>query len=149
MKRFGFSLNEDLHAALQARAEEEGTSMAAICREALLLHLQRPALELPLCVRPDTQGPLWKGLKRQVQDYLEESDFGEAFAELDSFLGEPYRPEHTPDLFIQEEQPFESPAYEHRVVPKMTVERIERPSYPRRTYHQGGYDTRYLDELWA
>ena len=41
MKRFGFSLDGDMHDALRARALEEGTSMAAICREALFFHLQR------------------------------------------------------------------------------------------------------------
>ena len=107
MKRFGFSLDEDLHDALRARADQEGTSMAAICREALFYHLQQSDHDF-LMPEFDTSGPDWAVLKGQVHQYLDEVEEQEIFEELDDFLGESFqdgrfRPEETPDAFFQVE----------------------------------------------
>jgi hypothetical protein len=122
-KRFGFSLDEELHAALQARADEEGVSMAAICREALFAHLQKPALDLSFPPRPTIAGPDWV----DTQDDI--------FQELDDFLSEPFRPEHTPDLLYRADRP-----------------RRKRCLYDSPPERRGVVDcshTRWLDELWA
>ena len=134
-KRFGFSLDEDLHAALQARAEEENTSMAAICREALLLHLQKPALELPLPPRPTTAGPIWDRLKQGVSNFLSGEKPDNTLEELEDFLAAPFKPEHTPDLFYRTESPRRKRGFYH--------------SPPERRAVVENYNTRWLDELWA
>lgn len=106
MKRFGFSLDGDMHDALRARALEEGTSMAAICREALFFHLQRESAS-EFQPQTDTSGPEWSILKRQVHTYLEGLEQLEIFEELEDLLGvpslqeEPFQPEETPDAFFQ------------------------------------------------
>jgi len=85
-KRFGFLLEEELHQSLKARAELEETSMSAICRHALRIHLRNTA-------QVDTSGPGWAKLKRQVRSYLDEIEKEELFQELDDFLG-PTNEEH-------------------------------------------------------
>ena len=137
-KRFGFSLDSELHAALQARAEAEGISMAAICREALFTHLQKPALKIPLPPRADTAGPAWGILKQGVHDYLGHQEHNETLEELDDFLSEPFRPEHTPDLFYSAERR-----------PRITrdPQSYNPPPPPRAVIKD--YNTRWLDELWA
>jgi ribbon-helix-helix CopG family protein len=137
-KRFGFSLDTELHAELQARAEAEGTSMAAICREALLLHLQKPALNLPLPPRADTTGPGWGSLKQGVRDYLGRQEFDESLEELEDFLSEPFQPKHTPDLFYSAER---------RRRTTDVVSSYNPP--PRARARVDDYGTRWLDELWA
>lgn len=125
MKRFGFSLDQELHAALKERADEEGTSMAAICREALMLHLQKPALDVPLPPRPNTTSSSWMRLKDEVTGYL--NGFKDSF---ESFLPRAtFHPDHTPDLMCRTGEPGrETPSAQYYV------------EYP---------DTRWLDEIWA
>lgn len=91
MKRFGFSLDEELHAALQARAESEGTSMAAVCRTALFLHLQ--ASDYEYAFPPDATS---------VPDQSKSTEAtSQVFQELDDFLDE-WTPEFSRELDIPE-----------------------------------------------
>lgn len=132
-KRFEFGLNEELHNALKAFAEQEGVSMAEICREALSQHLERASRE------PD------------VLD------------ELDDFLSAPYRPEHTPaiDTEFRTARPSlpPAPAAGERS-PNLGLWSADnfnssaaRVEHPRRTVSNSlrlGHDNdRWLDELWA
>ncbi len=132
-KRFEFGLNEELHNALKAFAEQEGVSMAEICREALSQHLERASRE------PD------------VLD------------ELDDFLSAPYRPEHTPAIDTEFREPgtlspsglstkAQTPYLEFldQSLLRPTVPKIE---HPRRTVSNSLWvdrdNDRWLDELWA
>jgi len=108
--------------------------MAAVCREALLNHLQKPALDLPLPPRADTASPAWSLLKRDVHDYLGREEYQETLEELDSFLTVPsFQPEHTPDLFYRTERP--------------RLKYVK--SYAQTRPRMDDYGTRWLDELWA
>jgi hypothetical protein len=46
MRSFNFRLEESLHQDLKALAQAEGASMAALCREALALYVERQKAEL-------------------------------------------------------------------------------------------------------
>ena len=132
-KRFEFGLNQELHNALKAFAEQEGVSMAEICREALSQHLERASRE------PD------------------------AMDELDDFLSEPYRPEHTPsiDIEFRDTRPSLSSRptittqapYLEFLDQSLSGPFVPRIEHPRRTVSNSLWvdddNDRWLDEIWA
>ena len=129
-KRFEFGLNEELHNALKAFAEQEGVSMAEICREALSQHLVRASRE------PD------------------------AMEELDDFLSEPYRPEHTPsiDIEFRDTRPShpsttERAPYLEFLDQSLSGPFVPRIEHPHRTVSNSLWvdddNDRWLDEIWA
>lgn len=144
-KRFEFSMDQDLHSALKAFAEHEGVSMAAICREALQLHLaaetEKASYPLPEVHTVSTD---------------------DTWCELDDFLNEPYvedepyiRGEPSPwtnsstvcpapylDLL---DAPWVGPKVNH-ITPRPGP-RVRRHHAPRRSFRTPNH--RWLDEMWA
>ena len=153
MKKFSFSLTDELHKELKDTAKAYNTSMSAICREALASHLHRlndpfeQSIEEVLATTMPPQNEeitSWERLKSQVWDFLNQPD--DFLGQDCGFFSEEYIPEipgFGEDLFGHlDERPRNKFRGSHRT-------KHFTPIQPRTKFHSRNDATRFLDELWA
>ena len=124
MKKFGFSLPQELYSELKRAAQERETSMAAVCREALTEHFRR-------------------------REQLDEGhSLFSLFDEGENILNPRVEEERWWNSswdFPELEAPAvsEGPKWKPTLLHKLTRKAPKQRSFAR------SYDTRWLDELWA
>lgn len=143
MKKVSFNLSEELHQALKDSAAEHGTSMSAICREALtgLLGKEQESSPLDDFFSEDY-------ISSEVP-WFEDSEDDDLFAHLkgSSRWGVPY---DAPEIQLFEpEPPFEvpMPTVEKKKKPKLKHRLSRHRAAPRPPRYDGR--ERWLMELWA